>query len=453
MQPRLKRDVQCDEAWPICGPCAKGRRYCPGPPVTRIRFVEDDTRPHELPIGGVGQTYQARSLDGSVAGGSGQYNSVRNLHMITVRSTAKDGGTFQKLRLLRTRKGGPLSSQMADEPSPMLVCPGSSAGEILARRLFTFIDCSDHGVGARVRIHGMWLKELPRRFGSSPALDSTVACLVSSHEAVIRGEDHSMWLDYQQYGKAIKALQSVVDNPKEQLSTNTLATVALMWRIEGTFAAATGLIGRQTVHAQALADMLRLRGLGPCKDNLDFLLTVDCQVAAVQSCLARDISQPCIFDSEEWDLVFQERHGRSDLSMLYWNVFREFVRYPGLGHDLYMIYLYPDKATSTIQDVAHAALRIATNLERISHSIKAALDDPKVCVTKPSATGDPLIPIVFEFRDTEAAPLLGYYCFYSIAINRMLIYLSYLLHTEVNNDLVRIRGHPPRSALDLPYFG
>lgn len=394
---------------------------------------------HELPIRGAGQTPWGHRPHIGEAIVARDYNQTnRNLHMITLRSTAKYGGTFQKIRLLDVAGGGAHNVHRS---------PSFSPNESLGRRLCVYLHSGPNAVGPGVYIHSLWYQHLPRILGTSAALDATVACLVESHEAVVRGEPHSEWLDAKGYGQAIQAVQGAVDDPTEQYSTQTLAAIAVMWRIEGIFAASSGKVGKQAVHAAALAFMLKARGMRDCHKDLEFLLTLDCQLAAVQHCLVQETPQPCMFDSEEWDLVFEEPHGRSELSMMYWRVFREFVRWPGLIHDILLLYTNPTEAPATLEQIAQRALIVAANLERIGHTMEAALRNPKVCVTKPSSTGDPLVPIVFEFRELEAAPLLGYLCFYSIAINRMLIHMSLLIRGEaVSTPWDRSTSIPP----DLP---
>lgn len=367
--------------------------------------------------------------------------------MITLYASELEGGMFQKMRLFDTSTG---STPRRESPLPR--SPSLPPNEALAQRLCVFINWSDPVPGNEVHMHGAWLRELPQRFGTSVALDDAAKCLISSHESVVRGDQPSTWMDLKQYSKALQSLQKAIDDPNEQFSTNTVAAISLLWRLEGWFAVANGRSHKQAVHAKAMSTMLQARGIRDTKDPLEFLLLADCLIASVQYSLGHDIPRPCVFDSPDWDLNLDDHDHLPHVSILYWRLFRQYVKWPGLLHDIVKVYLFPNETKVTIQDILQRAISVAACLEELWFAIELVLQDPSVCITKLSTPSDPLVPLVYEFLDTEVAPLVGYYCFFTISIHRMIVYLSSILtrHLVTAPTAIDLSSSYPTSVYDSP---
>jgi hypothetical protein len=121
---------------------------------------------------------------------------------------------------------------------------------------------------------------LPRRVGRSAVLDDAVSFLIASHESFVRGEDLHSLGNLAKYGRALRSLQTAIDDPEEQYSTCTLAAVAVMSRLER----ATGGAHKKTLHAKALRRMMATKGLRNADDNdLEFFLALECQVTSVRT--------------------------------------------------------------------------------------------------------------------------------------------------------------------------
>ena len=148
--------------------------------------------------------------------------------MVTLQTTKTKGGMFQKIRILGHSSRSPL-----DTVSIRLRSPSQSSSEVLTRRLHPLLVWSvpEKDV-AQPQIHGIWIPDLPRRFGSSEALDNAALCFVSSYEAAARGGDASRWMDLKQYSKTTRSLQKAMTDPTEQFSMNTITAVCLLWRLE-----------------------------------------------------------------------------------------------------------------------------------------------------------------------------------------------------------------------------
>lgn len=77
-----------------------------------------------------------------------------------------------------------------------------------------------------------WISELPKRLGSSTALDDACACLAASYQSMVRKNDPSTWTPPARYSKALKSLRTSLQSPKESFSMNTLAASAVLYLVE-----------------------------------------------------------------------------------------------------------------------------------------------------------------------------------------------------------------------------
>lgn len=77
-----------------------------------------------------------------------------------------------------------------------------------------------------------WMDDLPRRLGSTPALDNACACLAAAYASMVRRSDPSTYIDPVRYSKALQSLRTSLQNPKEGFSTHTLAACAILYIIE-----------------------------------------------------------------------------------------------------------------------------------------------------------------------------------------------------------------------------
>lgn len=77
-----------------------------------------------------------------------------------------------------------------------------------------------------------WICELPRRLGSSTALDDACACLASSYNSMVRRNDPSTWINPARYSRALKSLRTSLQSPVEGFSTHTLTACAVLYLVE-----------------------------------------------------------------------------------------------------------------------------------------------------------------------------------------------------------------------------
>jgi hypothetical protein len=135
------------------------------------------------------------------------------------------------------------------------------------------------------------------------------------------------------------------------------------------------------------------------------------------------------------------------MSMLYWRLIREFVRWPRLSHDILQIDLNSEHVGATIEKILQSAITIADAMEKIWHALRDVLADPRVCFTRPSRDKESPIALVYDFRQVQPAALLAYTCYYSILLHQVIIHLSGMLS---NPELTMIPADPPTATLFTP---
>lgn len=83
-----------------------------------------------------------------------------------------------------------------------------------------------------LRIIGQFIQQIPRLLGVSNALDSVVACLLASHDHLLRGGDPACRINEQLYSRALHQLQIALNDSDEWCSLSTVYATLFMHRIE-----------------------------------------------------------------------------------------------------------------------------------------------------------------------------------------------------------------------------
>jgi hypothetical protein len=336
--------------------------------------------------------------------------------------TEERGGTFQKIRLIDLGKAVSPNRRVLHVPLPR--GPSLTPTEELSCRFYTLVSWDVTSPGPRFHLHAMWHRELLQRFGQSSALDDVALLMLSSHESISRGEDSLSWFNLRQYRKALKSLQSAIDNPTTRFHINTLAAIALIYRTIGGLAATNKGIHNQVIHARAMSKMLEFRGIRETNDSLEFLLAMECQIAATQECMSREVPQPCVFDSDDWGCAYVENLDQTSIAAISWRIHRQIIRWPRILNTASLLSQDPENI-GRITEVLQQAISIAAKLEFITHDIEVAIRDPNICTTRKS--NDPLVPVVLEFKNTTVGPLLASLYLYCITVHRFIMDMSTLL--------------------------
>lgn len=76
--------------------------------------------------------------------------------------------------------------------------------------------------------YGDFMLEIPRRLGTSPALDAAAETLLSCHARYISSQRLATPDEYSKYSRGLRALRNTLDDPVESRSPSTLCAVMLL---------------------------------------------------------------------------------------------------------------------------------------------------------------------------------------------------------------------------------
>lgn len=97
--------------------------------------------------------------------------------------------------------------------------------EILTSRLVATLN--EEGPSNQIKLFGPFIGEVPRRLGSTTALNDAAACLTTTHDAIIRKHSKTR-INPQLYAKALKSLHAAIQDESQVRSTSTLCATVLL---------------------------------------------------------------------------------------------------------------------------------------------------------------------------------------------------------------------------------
>lgn len=124
-----------------------------------------------------------------------------------------------------------------------------------------------------------YTKHLPVRLGESAALRDCVALMCSAWANYRRNMPVTDVVDPTLYGKALRSLQRAIDDPRQQLSCETLAAATILERLEVLFD--TGRPYYWTRHTYGIENLMIKRGPPKPEDHLDVQLALENHAALV----------------------------------------------------------------------------------------------------------------------------------------------------------------------------
>ena len=196
---------QCDEAWPVCGPCKRGNRNCPARPSLKV----------------IDSGRQLRQQYAKKPPGKNDDSSCKS-------STAPES----KLIECTSHKSSALHRDVGQGAFDLLLqaTMNLAPSDQLCR---AFLDSLQmHPQAYNLQVIGAFAWEMPRRFGSSDALDNVAACMLASHRAIVRGASSSSRIDPKMYSRALSSVYAAISDPNQWSSSNTLCAILLLQRIE-----------------------------------------------------------------------------------------------------------------------------------------------------------------------------------------------------------------------------
>ena len=113
---------------------------------------------------------------------------------------------------------------------PFLRQPSPSQHHQLARALVAAITTGSNGY--RMSVFGPFIRKVPARIGHNSALDAAVAVLVNVHTSLVHMERADGIVSPGLYLRAIKNLQTCLEDPRQGMSANTLCASVLLGLVE-----------------------------------------------------------------------------------------------------------------------------------------------------------------------------------------------------------------------------
>ncbi|KAJ5179474.1 hypothetical protein N7492_002684 [Penicillium capsulatum] len=151
--------------------------------------------------------------------------------------------------------------------------------------------------------YGPFLHDIPRRLGSSRALDASVKTLVTAYPYFHgRGFPPSVFVNF---GSSLRALRECLSDPVEARSSNTLCAVYLITICQSWLGKYDDQL---TSHGEAIAHMLRMADPEKCQNKFerDILMTLSIPV------ILESISNPRVrMEPSFWEKLVSVIRGRS----------------------------------------------------------------------------------------------------------------------------------------------
>lgn len=156
--------------------------------------------------------------------------------------------------------------RLSQEPRPNLTTVADRVAATLVRHL-------ENGPDNAFLLTAGHIKFVPTRVGASSALRDCVALLCSTWTNFRRALSVEQLINPDVHGKALRSLQIALNDECRQLSTETLAAVTILERVEILFDARRPR--HRALHGQGLYGLMLQRGPPRLGDELDTCLAFD----------------------------------------------------------------------------------------------------------------------------------------------------------------------------------
>jgi hypothetical protein len=149
---------------------------------------------------------------------------------------AENGSVVYKFRIShkgsahQKKSSRSTSASLSPPKSPFLRQPSPSEHQQLARALIAATTTG--GTGHRMSVFGPFIHEVPAKIGHNAALDAAVAILVNVHTSLVYKKTANEIVSPELYIRAIKTLQTCLEDPQLGMSANTLCASVLLGLVE-----------------------------------------------------------------------------------------------------------------------------------------------------------------------------------------------------------------------------
>ncbi|KAL1645818.1 hypothetical protein SLS58_003702 [Diplodia intermedia] len=419
------RKIRCDENWPVCQQCRRSRRECPGPSNPHGKFMDEGPRQRAR------QTTIRTAVAPSERPTQHHVQKPPCTDIETVRTKlTTSGAMFSTMKIVSDDQQGeptPAKHQRAQLPSPPdararkqlqrqrgvfggLPQPLPLSGvEILTSRLVATLN--EAGPSNQIKLFGPFIGEVPRRLGSTTALNDATACLTTTHDAIIRKHSKTT-INPQLYAKALKSLHAAIQDPVQVKSTSTLCATVLLAITE---AYATGICGTNRnfiTHLGGAARILELRGPDEFQNPSSFERALLRAITVGVGLDAIFTGKEDILATREWQAVAFDTTGVTEPRASMFRISRTLSLLPSLTRDV-RAHL-ANSSSSVSASTRLSLLRRAESLHRMLDEVKpyidATLADPQRVQRVAAAPEHAhLWPEAYRFADAGVAFVLWFF--------------------------------------------
>ncbi|KAL1619605.1 hypothetical protein SLS54_006542 [Diplodia seriata] len=408
------RKIRCDENWPVCQQCRRSRRECPGPSNPHGKFMDEGPR----------QRARQSTIRTAVAPNERptqhdvQKPPCTDIETVRTKLTTS-GAMFSTMKIVSDDQQGeptpakhqrtqllsrkPLQRQRGlPQPLPL------SGVEILTSRLVATLN--EEGPSNQIKLFGPFIGEVPRRLGSTTALNDATACLTTTHDAIIRKHSKTS-INPQLYAKALKSLHAAIQDPVQVKSTSTLCATVLLAITE---AYATGICGTNRnfiTHLGGAARILELRGPKEFQNPSSFERALLRAITVGVGLDAIFTGKEDILATREWQAVAFDTTGVTEPRASMFKISRTLSLLPSLTRDV-RAHLANSGSVSPLTRLS--LLRRAESLHRMLDEVKpyidATLADPRRVQRVAAAPEHAhLWPEAYRFADAGVAFVLWFF--------------------------------------------
>ncbi|KAI1646663.1 uncharacterized protein F4817DRAFT_128165 [Daldinia loculata] len=437
------RKTKCDENWPTCGACARAGRVCSGA-RNNYKFVVNGCHNESTNSDGASETSDSSSQIQSQRPRGTNPNGTMIIDMKEY-TAAMGPGTFHRMRLTRPRHArNAKSSTPTPSPTPSPTpCPAMDASDRLAAQLVYCLE-SASGTGRDMLIWGPSVWMIPQRLGSeSPVLRDTVKLVVASWANSQRGTlPPEAWLDLRLHTQALGSLRKALQEPGQDLVTDTIAAQWLLQKLELTYDFERG--ANQERHAAGLTAVVSRGGHWQSFDELGLHATFDSFFNMLQEDVR--LGRDCVFMHPEWATAFRQaidfNTTRPVIKAMY-RLWVEMTTWPTLVR---LVRTLCQDPTDTMT-AAELVLRAAPVIEYLQHENETTLQSliESGDITEVDNLLNPdLFPTCYQFRDIDTAKLFYTHAMYGIIIHRTLQEADLALENYNPSVMKRCREYSKR---------
>ncbi len=178
-------------------------------------------------------------------------------------------------------------------------------------------------------VFGPFIREVPGRIGHNAALDAAVAVLVNAHTSLIHRKMSNEIVSPGLYLRAIKTLQTCLEDPQQGMSSNTLCASIILGLVEAL--AGPRLGNRYLTHVGGAGRLMELQGPEQYQDTFaKEILRFNRGGIIVTSLYER---RPCFLLSPDWRDIAFDKTGLSFDDCLHTDVMQCMADLPGIFHD------------------------------------------------------------------------------------------------------------------------